>query len=207
MSLVDILQSQLGSEGVERIGRQIGLDPATAQQAVAGAIPILTGALARNASQPGGADALHQALDAHDGSILDQLGGLLGNSVGNSGGGSLGGGIGGAILAHILGHKQDTAASGLANATGISGSQAIQLLAMLAPLVMGALGRMKRQQGIDPSSLPGVLQNEHAQAQAAAPSGLGGLASMLDMDGDGNPMDDIARIGGGLLGGLFGDKK
>lgn len=203
MSLVDILQSQLGSEGVERIGRQIGLDPATAQQAVAGAIPILTGALARNASQPGGADALHQALDAHDGSILDQLGGLLGNS----GGGSLGGGIGGAILGHILGRKQDTAAGSLANATGISGSQAAQLLAMLAPLVMGALGRMKRQQGIDPSSLPGVLQDEHAQAQAAAPSGLGGLASMLDMDGDGNPMDDIARIGGGLLGGLFGDKK
>ncbi len=221
MSLVDILQSQLGSEGVERIGRQIGLDPATAQQAVAGAIPILTGALARNASQPGGADALHQALDAHDGSILDQLGGLLGNS----GGGSLGGGIGGAILGHILGHKQDTAATGLANATGINGSQAAQLLAMLAPLVMGALGRMKRQQGIDPASLPGLLRNEPAPAPAAppsggggrapraarggaaAPGGLGGLASMLDMDGDGNPMDDIARLGGGLLGGLFGDKK
>ena len=200
MSLVDILQSQLGSEGVERIGRQLGLDPATTQQAVAGAIPILTGALARNASQPGGADALHQALDAHDGSILDQLGGFLGNS-------GAAGSLGGSILGHILGNRQSSAAGSLANATGINGSQAAQLLAMLAPLVMGALGRMKRQQGIDPGSLPGVLQNEHAQAQAAAPSGLGGLASMLDMDGDGNPMDDIARLGGGLLGGLFGDKK
>jgi hypothetical protein len=200
MSLVDILQSQLGSEGVERIGRQLGLDPATAQQAVAGAIPILTGALARNAAQPGGADALHQALDAHDGSILDQLGGFLGNHGAASS-------LGGSILGHILGSRQSTAAGGLANATGINGSQAAQLLAMLAPLVMGALGRMKRQQGIDPASLPGVLQDEHAQAQAAAPPGLGGLASMLDMDGDGNPMDDIARLGGGLLGGLFGGKK
>ena len=178
MSLVDILQSQLGSEGVEQIGRQLGLDPATAQQAVAGAIPILTGALARNASQPGGADALHQALDAHDGSIFDQLGGLLGNSGGNSGGGSLGGGIGGAILGHILGHKQDTAAGNLANATGISGSQAMQLLAMLAPLVMGALGRMRNQQGIDPGSLSNVLQNEHARAQAVGEAGGIGLGDV-----------------------------
>lgn len=200
MSLVDILQSQLGSEGIATIGRQIGLDPATTQQAVAGAIPILTGALARNASQPGGADALHQALGAHDGSILDQLGSFLGNSGAASS-------LGGSILGHILGSRQDTAATGLANATGINGGQAAQLLAMLAPLVMGALGRMRHQQGIDPASLPSVLQNEHAQAQAAAPSGLGGLASMLDMDGDGNPMDDIARLGGSLLGGLFGGKK
>ena len=44
---------------------------------------------------------------------------------------------------------------------------------------------MKQQQGIDPGSLPSVLQDEHAQAQAAAPSGLGGLASSI-------------------LGGLFG---
>jgi len=178
MSIVDILSSQLGSEGVETIGRQLGLDPATAQQAVSAAIPVLTGALAHNAAQPGGADALHQALNAHDGSILDQVGGYLGNSGAATG-------IGGAILGHILGRHQDNATTGLANATGIGAGQAGQLLAVLAPLVMGALGRMKQQQDIDPGSLPSVLQDEHAQAQAAAPSGLGGLASSI-------------------LGGLFG---
>jgi hypothetical protein len=205
MSIVDILNSQLGPEGIESIGRQIGVDPATAQQAVAGAIPILTGALARNAAQPGGAEALHQALGAHDGSILDQLGGLLGGG----GGGGIGGigGIGGAILGHVLGNRQDTASTGLANATGINGAQAAQLLAILAPLVMGALGRMRHQQGLDPGNLPGVLQQEHARAQAAAPPGLGGLAGMLDRDGDGSALDDIARMGGGLLGGLFGGKQ
>ena len=217
MSIVDILNSQLGPDGIESIGRQIGVDPATAQQAVAGAIPILTGALARNAAQPGGAEALHQALGAHDGSILDQLGGLLGggNSGGVDGGGGLlggllgggGGGIGGAILGHVLGNRQDTARTGLANATGIDGAQAAQLLAILAPLVMGALGRMRHQQGIDPGNLPGVLQQEHARAEAAAPPGLGGLAGMLDRDGDGSALDDIARMGGGLLGGLFGNQK
>ncbi len=162
MSIVDILSSQLGAEGVETIGRQLGLDPATAQQAVSAAIPVLTGAL------------------AHNGSLLDQVGGYLGNSGAATG-------IGGAILGHILGRHQDNATTGLANATGINSGQAGQLLAVLAPLVMGALGRMKQQQGLDPASLPSVLQDEHAQAQAAAPSGLGGLASSI-------------------LGGLFGSR-
>src|SRR3981081_3051271 len=157
MSLVDILSSQLGTEGVEMMGQKLGLDPATTQQAVAAAIPMLTGALAHNAAQPGGADALNQALDAHDGSILDQVGSYLGNSGAATG-------TGAPLLGHILGRHQDNATTGLANATGIGAGQAGQLLAILAPLVLGALGRMKQQQGIDPGSLPSVLQNEHAQA-------------------------------------------
>ncbi|MFY9823982.1 MAG: DUF937 domain-containing protein [Thermoanaerobaculia bacterium] len=197
MSLVDILSSQLGTEGVEMLGQKLGLDPAATQQAVAAAIPMLTGALAHNASQPGGADALNQALNAHDGSILDEIGGFLGNSGAASS-------IGGAILGHVLGQHQENATAGLANATGIDAGQAGQLLAMLAPLVMGALGRMKQQQGIDPGNLASVLQSEHAQAAAAAPSGLGGLAQiLLGGGGGGGGLGDIA---GSLLGGLFGGK-
>jgi hypothetical protein len=198
MSLVDILSSQLGTEGVEMMGQKLGLDPATTQQAVAAAIPMLTGALAHNAAQPGGAADLHQALNDHDGSILDNIGSYLGNSGAASS-------MGGAILGHILGQHQDNATTGLANATGIDAGQAGQLLAMLAPLVMGALGRMKQQGGIDPGNLASVLQNEHAQAAAAAPSGLGGLvASILGGGGGGGGLEDIA---GSLLGGLFGGRK
>ncbi|HSS50374.1 MAG TPA: DUF937 domain-containing protein [Thermoanaerobaculia bacterium] len=198
MSLIDILSSQLGTEGVEMMGQKLGLDPATTQQAVAAAIPMLTGALAHNAAQPGGADALNQALDAHDGSILDQVGSYLGNSGAATS-------MGGAILGHVLGQHQDNANAGLANATGINSGQAAQLLAMLAPLVMGALGRMKQQQGIDPGNLGSVLQDEHAQAAAAAPSGLGGLvSSILGGGGGGGGLGDIA---GSLLGGLFGGNR
>jgi len=95
----------------------------------------------------------------------------------------------------------------LANATGINTGQASQLLAMLAPLVMGALGRMKQQQGIDPGNLGSVLQDEHAQAQAAAPSGLGGiLSSILGSGGQGGG-GGLADIAGSVLGGLFGGQK
>jgi hypothetical protein len=201
MSVVDILNSQLGPEGIAALGQQLGLDPATTQKAVAGAVPLLTGALARNASQPAGAQALNRALDAHDGSILDQITGYLGNSGAASSAGE-------AILGHVLGGRRDNAAGSLAQASGINMGTAAKLLALLAPLVMGALGRSRQQSGgFDPGILGNILSSERDKAAAAAPAGMGGLASMLDLDGDGNPMDDIARMGGGLLGGLFGDKR
>jgi hypothetical protein len=55
---------------------------------------------------------------------------------------------------------------------------------MLAPIVMGVLGRMKREKGIDASSLPDVL-HQSTQAAPASPGGfdlnsiLGGLGGMF----------------------------
>ncbi len=69
---------------------------------------------------------------------------------------------------------------------------------------MGMLGRTQRQQGLDTSALSKMLQGE--QQRAAAPA-LGGLAKLLDADGDGQVMDDLAKAGGSLLGGLFGKRK
>jgi hypothetical protein len=63
---------------------------------------------------------------------------------------------------------------------------------------MGALGRMKRQKGIETSQLPDVLR----QSTSKQPE-LGGLASVLDSNDDGQIADDVARIGRSVLGGLF----
>jgi hypothetical protein len=197
-SVLDLLNSQLGAGGIEAISRQLGIDPRTAQAAVAGAIPILTGAMARNASHPAGAAALDQALQRHDGSILDQAMEHLGRGDTSDGAG---------ILGHVLGGRQETAATGLAQATGLDAGTAGRLLMMLAPLVLGAIGRTRNQQGLDPGDLAGMLRAEHDQAQSAAPSGmLGALSGLLDTNHDGSVMDDVARMGGGLLGDLFGKK-
>jgi hypothetical protein len=197
-SVFDLLNNQLGAGGIEAISRQLGIDPQTAQRAVAGAIPILTGAMARNASHPAGAASLNQALQQHDGSILDRALEYLGQG---------GTGDGAGILGHILGSRQDNAATGLANAAGIDAGTAGRLLMMLAPLVLGAIGRTRNQQGLDSGDLAGMLRAEHDKAQSAAPAGvLGALSGMLDTNHDGSVMDDVARIGGGLLGDLFGNK-
>ena len=79
MDIIGGLMQQLSGDSLSRIGRQIGADEATTQSAIAAALPVLVSALARNASRPGGAEALDRALERdHDGSILDDLMGSLG---------------------------------------------------------------------------------------------------------------------------------
>jgi hypothetical protein len=80
--------------------------------------------------------------------------------------------------------------------------QVARLMTMLAPIVMGVLGRMKQQKQIDANQLPEVLGQSRAQVEAIP--GLGGL---LDANHDGSIADDIMRMGSSALGGLFGEKK
>ncbi|MFZ1838302.1 MAG: DUF937 domain-containing protein, partial [Dokdonella sp.] len=129
------------------------------------------------------------------------LGSVLG---GGSSVGSAGDGIGGAILGHIFGARRDQAARGLGQTSGLGGAGAAQLLAMLAPIVMAALGNMTKKQGLDANALSGMLGQENHRLQQ---SGVGGLLSgVLDSDGDGEiSMGEMLQAGAGLLG-AFGKR-
>src|SRR5512139_3741993 len=142
MSLLDMIQKQLGGDAVNQISRQLGTDPSTAQTAIAAALPMLVGALARNAQDPSKAGALASALGRHDGSVLDDVAGYLGR--GDTSDGAV-------ILGHVLGARQEA---------GLDPSQAGMLLSMLAPLVMGALGKAQREKGLDTGGLAGMLGGE-----------------------------------------------
>jgi hypothetical protein len=77
-------------------------------------------------------------------------------------------------------------------------------MALLAPLVMAALGNMTRKQNMDSNALAGVLGHENNRIQQ---SGVGGLLSgVLDTDGDGEiSMSEMLQAGAGLMG-AFGKK-
>ena len=199
-SVLDAVRQQLGPETIQQMSGALGADPAATSNAVSLALPALLGGLSQNAAQPQGAAALDSALNAHDGSILDNLGGLLGGAGG--GGGGLGGGIGGAILGHIFGGRRATVEQGVGRASGLDAAQVAQLMAMLAPIVMGVLGRMKQTKGLDANRLPDVLQQSREQGEKEVP-GLGGL---LDANKDGSVADDLLRMGSSALGGMFGKK-
>src|SRR6476661_9151899 len=78
MSLLDMLQQQLGGDAVKQISGQLGADHGTTQTAIAAALPMIVGALARNTQDPAQAGALSNALSKdHDGSILDDVTGYL----------------------------------------------------------------------------------------------------------------------------------
>jgi len=195
VSLIDVLTQQLGGNAVQQMSTQLGSDPSTTQSAISVALPLILSGLAREASNPNSATSLGRALDQdHDGSVLDNASALFGNPGASSGAG---------ILGHIFGAKQAPVQQGVSKASGLSPQQTTQLLMMLAPLVMGALGRMKKQQGVDAGGLGQVLQQEQQDIARRAPS-ASGLGGLLDQNNDGSMVDDIVRMGPGLLGGLFG---
>jgi len=192
---MDLLGGALGGDVQRQLGAQIGADPQATGSAIQAALPMILAGLTRNASQPGGADALHRALqDDHDGSLLDNLGGLLGGALGGRAANGPG------ILGHVLGDRQDAAQRAVAGSSGLNGAQAAQLMAMLAPIVMGALGRAQRSQGLNAGGLASMLQNEHATAAQSQPDLIGLATQLLDRNNDGSVLDDLMKGLGGMLG-------
>ena len=186
-SILDAVRQQLGPDTIQQMSGALGADPGATSNAVSLALPAILGGLSRNAAQPEGAAALDNALNDHDGSILDNLGGMLGGG-GGAGGGM--GGIGGAILGHIFGGRQGNVEQGVGRASGLNAGQVAQLMAMLAPIVMGVLGRMKQSKGLDANRLPDVLQQTRTQVEQENP----GLGGMFDQNNDGSVADDLLRM-------------
>ena len=197
-SLVDDLMAQLQGAPLQQMAQQLGTSPAQAQDAVGAALPLLLGALGRNAAQPQGAMDLFGALQRNHSGGAD-LGGLLGSLLGGGAGG--GPQDGAAILGHIFGGNQQRAEAGLGQATGL-GANAGQLLQMLAPIVMSFLAQRMQSGGMDAGGLGQVLGQESARVQQQGGLGGGLLGSLLDQDGDGQVgLGDLLKIGGGLMGG------
>jgi hypothetical protein len=197
-SLIEMLTQQLTSDQrVGKVSNQLGADRSQTRDALGAALPILMGALARNSSNRDGARSLDRALDKHDGGILDDLDGFLDAPDTDDGEG---------ILRHVLGSKRGTVESGVSKASGLDPSLVGKMLPMLAPVVLGALGRQKRQTNLNADGLASMLGSERQQMEQASPA-MGMLSSLLDQDGDGNVADDIlGKVGKGLLGGLFGGR-
>jgi hypothetical protein len=186
--LTTLLLQQLAGPALSQISQKIGADEGTTGKALGVAVPLLMGALARNAAQPEGAQALHTALSKdHDGGILDDVLGFLGN-------GGMANGAG--ILGHVLGDQRGAIEQGVAQASGLEPSAAGSLLETVAPLVMGLLGRTQQQQGLDADGLAGLLGG---QSSGTAGTVLGLLNTFLDADKDGSAVDDLLGMAGRLF--------
>ncbi|MBT8252560.1 MAG: DUF937 domain-containing protein [Flavobacteriaceae bacterium] len=211
--ILDLLNSDLGKTIINGVSNQAGQPQDKTSEILTMAMPVLMQAMKRNASSPQGAEGLLGALNSkHDGSILDNLGGLFGGGVDNNVMND-----GGKILGHVLGNKQQNVERALSSKSGIDASSVGNILKVAAPILMGVLGKEKRQQGIQDQSgleglLGGMLKGNSPQQEQSF------LESILDADGDGSIIDDVAGMVlggdskkkkgglGGLLGGLFGKK-
>ena len=65
---------------------------------------------------------------------------------------------------------------------------------------MGVLGRLSRQQKLDANGVSGYLTGERERAQQNMPDGMAVLGNLLDSNNDGEVIDDVVKLGSGLLG-------
>jgi hypothetical protein len=199
MQITDIL-AQTG--GLQSMARELGVSEAQAATGAAVLVPAILGGFKKRAqSQPAG---------------LESLGGLLGQL----GGGTLFDDVlapqptnvsrGNDVLGQIFGSKDVSrmVAQNAASQSGLDSNLLKKMLPMLAMLVAGYLARQRGGGDAAQSSaagglgglLGGLMGNQPAGAGRGTPgTAAPGLASLLDMNGDGNSLDDILRIAGRVM--------
>lgn len=169
-SILDMVQQHLGAGGIQRISEQLGVPPEQAQAAIAAALPMVMGGMARQAAEPGGAEAIHQAIQTHaEAPAADP--GLLHGGAG-----------GGGVIGRMLGNRHEEVQQQVSKASTLSPEKTGKLLMMLAPVVLMALARKHQQQGTTPEQLPQVLQQgqqEAAQQAVEQHPQLGGVLGGL----------------------------
>ncbi|MCB0544278.1 MAG: DUF937 domain-containing protein [Saprospiraceae bacterium] len=204
---MQLLQGQLSDDLLGQMSNQIGADKQQTAVAANGVFATLLGGLANNASSEGGLASLGAALDRdHDGSILDDLMGMVGGMMQNDQQTSSSALNGSGILGHILGDRQEVAAQQISQNSGLNMSQVMKLMPILAPIVMGVLGRAKNQGGLDMGGLAGILMGS---AQNAQSGGFGDLiGSVLGGVLGGGQQQQASGGGllGNILGGIFGKR-
>ncbi|MCU7615439.1 DUF937 domain-containing protein [Chryseobacterium sp. GMJ5] len=217
MSLLDLLTGNTGNQVAEQAENKFGISKNQIIALLAVATPLVISYLRNKSQDANEAESLNKALDKdHDGSILDDPSQLENRQN-----------EGGSILSHIFGNQKNTVENQLSQNTGISIDKIGPVLAMLAPVIMGYIGKEKQQNNVGAGGLGdllgGILGNASNQAQDQSVSPLNDiLGSVLGGGGQssGNPLNDIlgSVLGGGqqqkqqsggigdLLGNLLGGK-
>ncbi|NIK91774.1 DUF937 domain-containing protein [Mangrovimonas sp. CR14] len=208
--ILDILNSDLGQSIISGAANQTNQPQDKTASVLTMALPVMMQAMKRNASSPEGAANLLGALNnsKHDGSLLDNLGGFFEGGVNDN---MLEDGS--KILNHVLGSKQQGVNKLIGDKSGMDANQVAEILKVAAPILLGLLGKQTRQNNVSSADglddlLGGMIKGNSGDNEQSF------LEAILDADGDGSVVDDVAGMVlgssknkgglGGLLGGLFG---
>jgi hypothetical protein len=199
MQITDIL-AQMG--GLQSMARELGVSENQAASGAEALIPAILGGFKKQAqSQPSGVEGLDDMLgQLGGGALMDDVLSPEPTHVDR----------GDDVLGQIFGSKDvsRTVAQNAASQSGLDPSLLKKMLPMLAMLVTGYMA--KQRSGASPAQaspaggglgdLLGGMLGGQASGGGRTMSGTGGgLGSMLDLNGDGNPLDDILRMAGKVL--------
>ena len=192
-TFIDEFMKTYGPEVTQQMAANTGLDQGTVQQLIPKLAPLIISGLKKQKDERGGDERVDHILNKYgDPSVLNNIKDLISAKTQDA--------TADANLGGLLGASGGVqAAQALGKSLNIDASKIIRMIPALAPIILGALSKKKNTAG-----------------------GIGGIGSLLDADGDGSIIDDVAgfvlRGGGGqatrnkgvlgsILGGLFGSKR
>jgi hypothetical protein len=203
--LLDAVLSAGGGSAMQMLGGRFGLPPAATKSALEALLPMVSGGLKNQAQASGGIEGLLGSVlkPAHTeyGENTDVLARPGTTAMGTE------------LLGSIFGNDDNVShavAQQAAQKTGLDLGMLKQMLPIVAMMAAGAMTKNASAGGLGNligaamggggggmlgNVLGAAMGGGQAQAQASG-GALGGLANMLDMNHDGNPLNDIM----GMLG-------
>jgi hypothetical protein len=208
--LLDAVLSAGGGSAIQMLGGKFGLPPAATRSALEALLPMVSGGLKNQAQAPGGLEGLLGSVlkpaHAEYGDNADVLARPGTSAMGNE------------VLGAIFNNDRDVSravAAQAAQKTGIDVGILKQMLPVIAMMAAGAMAKNANSGGLGNligaamggggggggggmlgNVLGAAMGGGQAQQGAGGLGALGGIANMLDMDHDGNPLNDIM----GMLG-------
>lgn len=169
MDLTNILGALTGNDAVDAIAKNLKLDPNQVSSVITIALPSLLGAMQKNASTQGGAEALTKALGDHAGNAGNIRSNLSGADLTD----------GNKILSHIFGGNLSSVINGISNKSGVANTSVSKILAVIAPSLLALLGKGQKSSGTNAAGLAGMLGTILMASQAQKSGGLGDLLGGL----------------------------
>ena len=166
MDLNNILGALTGNDAASAIAQNLKLDTKQVSSVITSALPSLLGAMQKNASTPGGAEALAKALGDHAGNAGNILGNLKAADLTD----------GSKILSHIFGGSLSSVISKISKQTGVASNSVSSILASIAPSLLALLGKQNGNSGA--AGLGGLLGALLGGSQMGN-TNTGGLGSIL----------------------------
>jgi len=184
VAFLDEFMQTFGGQASKDLAANLGLKKSAAAQIVPAVVPMILGGLKRQMETQGGADRVDHILNKYGSDSV--LDDIAGSILNRSSQAA------DASLGGLLGNSGLQATDMIAQRFKLDPGIAAKIIPALAPLILGALTRKKNTSN----------------------DGIGGVASLLDRDGDGSILDDVAGMlfqgsgasssGGGILGKLLG---
>src|SRR5262245_26330968 len=168
-NLVSYIMQFLTPDLINRIAGALGLDRNDTQTGVAATVPALLAALGGVAAKPGGAQGLVDTIKQQS-NVVDNFGSMLGTGSPSSFVDK-----GSSLLMSLLGSRDQSSLVGaIGSFAGLGHSGGNSLLGMLAPLVMGLIGKQMGPR-IDAGSLSNLFASQKDQIAQALPRGMSNL--------------------------------